>query len=270
MTTKKKTKTSSKPKKKSLKQRLQEKKAELKNRNSRSNIFKQKDEGTLRVRVLYPGDGEEFVREITQFWLGKDKGGASISPASLGKDCALMEKYQELKEGDEFDKDIAKTLMPKNRYVMPVLIYKDERGKVIDTELSGKLMMITGGVYQSIIDLYLDEDEWGDMTDPKEGYDIKITREGTGMKDTNYSIQPCKNTPLPKAYRERVDLDALVSEEVDTYEQTVEKTKAFMGNLDEDEEEETPKKSVKKKGVKKKLKKKLKKKVKSKKRKSDI
>lgn len=237
-------------KKKSLKQRMKEKKEELKRKSSNSSILRQKEEGTMRVRILPVGEDTEFVFEITQFWLGKDVG-SCISPVTLGEPCAIMEKYTELKEsGDESDKEIAKKLMPKRRYVIPVLVYKDDKGKTVNTEDSGKLLQVTGGLYQSIIDLYLDEDEWGDMTDPKEGYDLKITREGLGMTDTEYSVQPCKNTPINKAFRKEIDLEKMVRAEVATYEETETKLGKFMGTSDEGDDDKTPKK--KKKGLKRK------------------
>lgn len=234
----------SKKTKKTLAERLRAKKSEIKSKSQRSNIIRQKEEGTMRVRVLPVGEEKDFVMEIMQMWLGKDVG-SSITPETFGEPCALMEAYRELKNSDDdADKEIAKKMMPKTRYVMPVLVYKDQKGKEVDEEQSGKLMQITGGLFQEIIDLYLDEDEWGDMTDPLKGYDLKITREGKGMLDTTYTVSPCKNTPLPKAWRKEVDLEAMVREEVDTYEQTVEKRDEFlgMGYTDEDEDEAQTKK----------------------------
>lgn len=235
----------------SLKQRMKEKKEELKKRSQRSNIIRQKDEGTIRMRILNPGDDEEFVHEIIQFWLGKDVGSV-VSPASIGEPCALMEKYKELKDSkDEEEKNFAKEMMPKTKYVTAVAVYADTKGKSLDEAQSGKLFQITGGVYQDLLDLYLDEDEWGDMVDPKNGYDVKFTREGLKMMDTNYSVQPCKNTKAPKGYTKPVDLLELVKAEVATYEETVSAVEKYLGGSSTDEEE-APKKKRTKKGKRKK------------------
>ncbi len=261
MATKKKKSTKVKGKattKKSLKQRLKEKKEELKKKGQRSIIFRQKDEGTLRVRIL-PVEGEnEFVQEAMQFWMGKD-GGSVLSPETFGEPCAIYEKFQELKDSsDEADMEIAKKLTPRNKYLMPVLVYEDQKGKKVDTQNTGKLMQITNGLYQEIIDLYLDEDEWGDMTDPIKGYDLKITREGKGKNDTNYTVQPCKNSKLPKEYRKEIDLVGMVKEEMDSYEETVKKLNSFMGSAfdDDEDDDEKPKKKKKKTKLKSKKKKK--------------
>jgi len=231
---------------KSLKQRLKEQKEELKRRGSGSNIFRQKDEGTLRVRILPVGEGNDFAKEITQFWLGDTLKGV-ISPETFNESCAIYEKYNELKNSkDDVDLEIAKKIVPRRKFVIPVLVYTDDKGKKVNTDDSGKLLQISNGLYQEIIDLYLDEDDWGDMTDPSKGYDLKITREGKGKTDTNYSVMPCKNSSLPKEFRKLISLDELIREEVDTYDQTQEKLEQFLGTaFTEEEEEDAPKKKKK-------------------------
>ena len=110
-----------------------------------------------------------------------------------------MEKYLELKESkDEDDKLLAKKLVPKRKYVIAVVAYKDEKGKEVDEQNIDKPMLIPKQAYQDIIDLYLDEDEWGDMTSIKNGYDLKLTRSGKGQMDTTYTISPCQKKPLDK------------------------------------------------------------------------
>jgi len=239
---------------KTLKQRLRERKEELKKRGQGSNIIRQREEGTLRVRILPVNEGEEFAREITQFWLGAEIKGV-ISPETFGESCAIFEKYSELKQSkDDVDLEIAKKLVPRRKFVVPVLVYKDDKGKKVDTDDSGKLLQISNGLYQEIIDLYLDEDDWGDMTDPIKGYDLKITREGKGKTDTNYSVMPCKNSKLPKEFRKDIDLDDLIREEVDSFEDTEQKLEKFLGTAftDDDDDDEPKKKKKKSKSTKKK------------------
>lgn len=258
-----------KTKKKSLKDRLKAKREELKRKSQGGKILRQKEEGTLRVRVLPVGEDNDFAIETTEFFLNRDLGGC-ISPQTFDEPCAIMEAYHELKNsGDDDDKDIAKTLVPRNKYLLPVLVYKDLKGKKINEEDSGKLLSIGRKLYQSILDLYLDEDEWGDMTDPKKGYDLKVTRTGTGKNDTSYDIQPCKNTPIDKKWAKPVDLEALVKEETATYEETAELVEKFL-NIKADDDDKPKKKGKKVKSKKEKPSKSKGKKVKSKKRKKDI
>jgi hypothetical protein len=246
--------------KESLKDRLAKKRKKLKETGSGKLLYIKADT-TMRVRVLPVGDEEEFVKEVTQFYLGSEIKGV-FSPVTIGQPCAIMEAYNTLKSGDEDDKDIAKTMIPKTRYLMPVVVYDDAKGKKINKDRSGKLVQLTKGLYQSILDLYLDDDEWGDMTDVKKGYDIKLTREGSGMTDTEYSVKPCKNTPLDKEWRKQVNLDEMVDLVIPSYEETEENIQDFLGleKTSSDDKKDKPKSKGKSKKVK----------SKKKKRKSDI
>lgn len=227
--------------KKTLKQRLADQKKELASKGKGGYILRQKDEGTIRLRILPTGEDNDFCSEITSFFLGTDKElGEVLSPATFGEPCALMEAYNELKSsGDDEDLEIAKKMVPKQKYVIPVIIYKDLKGTQVDTENSNRLFQIAGSVYNQIIDLYLDEDEWGDMTDPKNGYDLKITRVGKGKFDTSYTVSACKNTPLPKDYQKTVvNLEEMVKSKIASYEETVEKKIRFLGASSDDGDEE--------------------------------
>lgn len=230
---------------KSLKERLKTKRQELSERGSKGNVLFVK-EGTLRVRLLPVGPDKEFIEEVTHFYLGADLKSV-YSPSTYGEPCAIMEAYQELKGSkDEDDKDLAKKLVPKKAYFAAVVVYNDEKGKSVNEEDSGKLIKITGGVYQDIIDLFLDDDEAGDMTDPKDGYDIKIKRTGKGQFDTEYSVMPCKPTKLDKKWSKPVDLEKLIKKEIASYEETEEKLEAFLGVAKDDDDDDKPKKKKKK------------------------
>lgn len=76
---------------------------------------------------------------------------------------------------DPDDQELAKMLVPRRKYVVGGIVYSDEKGTKVDYEGKDKGVLIPRSVYQDIIDLYLDEDEAGDMTDPRTGYDIKLS-----------------------------------------------------------------------------------------------
>lgn len=232
----------------SLKERMAKKKEQLKKGggSGKSGIIFIK-EGTIRVRVLPTGEENDFVFEVIQFYLGGEIKGV-FSPATFGAPCAIMEAYEELKNSDDpDDKELAKKFVPKRKFLMPVAVYKDIKGKELDTDNSGKLVQLTAGLYQDIIDLYLDEDEWGDMTDIKEGYDLKLSRSGKGMTDTEYTVQPCKNTKAPKEYsKEEIDLETKIKEVIPSYEETQEYVEKFLHLGGEEDEDDSPKKKKKK------------------------
>lgn len=237
-------------KKSSLKDRLRKKKKELKDRSSKNQKLIFQKEGTIRVRLMNTGDDNDFIAEVLHFYLGPTLKGV-ISPETISEPCAVLEKYHELKESDNpDDKDLAKSFSPKKRYLAPVIVYTDLKGTKVDKDNTGKLVQLSVGQYEKLIDLYLDEDEWGDMTDPENGYDVKLIRSGTGQFDTEYDVQPCKNSPVPAEFKDKVvDLDGMVRAVVPTYEETTELINSFLsGDVDDEEEEEKPKKkSLKKK-----------------------
>ena len=213
-------------------------------------------EGTMRLRVKSPGDDEELLIEVIQFYLGRDLGGV-ISPATFGEPCPFMDKYKELKDSsDEDDRELAKTLVPKRKYVLGGIIYKDDKGKEVDPDGIDKGVMVARGVYQDIIDLYLDEDDWGDMTDPEEGYDIKISRSGSGKNDTSYTVSPCQKKKLDNKYRGTIDLEKIVRAQIKSYEELEELLDKFLcGSSGGDDDDRPSKKSSKLKDGKKKKKK---------------
>lgn len=201
-------------------------------------------EGTLRMRIKSPGDDQELGMEVIQFYIPGV--GGVISPATFDEPCPFMEKYEELKQSkDEDDKELAKRLIPRRRYVIGGIIYKDDKGTGVDYEGQNRGVLIAGAVYQDIIDLYLDEDEAGDMTDPVTGYDIKITRSGSGKFDTTYSVRQCKPSKLDKKYRSDLDLEKIVRDQIKPYDELEEELNKFLNEAPNDEEDDAPKKNKK-------------------------
>lgn len=202
-------------------------------------------EGTLRMRIKSPGDDQELGMEVVQFYIPGV--GGVISPATFDEPCPFMEKYEELKQSkDEDDKELAKRLIPRRRYVIGGIIYKDDKGTGVDYEGQNRGVLIAGAVYQDIIDLYLDEDEAGDMTDPVTGYDIKITRSGSGKFDTTYSVRQCKPSKLDKKYRSDLDLEKIVRDQIKSYDELEEELNKFLNEAPDDgDEDDAPKKKKK-------------------------
>lgn len=201
-------------------------------------------EGTLRMRIKSPGDDQELGMEVVQFYIPGV--GGVISPATFDEPCPFMEKYEELKQSkDEDDKELAKRLIPRRRYVIGGIIYKDDKGNGVDYEGQNRGVLIAGAVYQDIIDLYLDEDEAGDMTDPVTGYDIKITRSGSGKFDTTYSVRQCKPSKLDKKYRSDLDLEKIVRDQIKPYDELEEELNKFLNEAPDDDEDDATKKKKK-------------------------
>lgn len=227
------------------KEKMLARKKKLTEKGSGSSLVFPK-EGTTRVRMKSPGDDQELGMEVVQFYI-PDVGGI-ISPATFDEPCPFMEKYNELKNSkDDDDKELAKKMVPRRRYVIGGLVYQDDKGKDFDYDGKDKGILIPRSVYQDIVDLYLDEDEAGDMTDPENGYDIKIIRSGSGKLDTTYSARACKPSPLDKKYRGNVDLESIVRSQIKDYDELQDMLNTFLNEtpVDNDEEEEPVKKKKK-------------------------
>lgn len=215
--------------------------------------------GKRAFRPLNPGDDEDFAVEVTMFFFGKDIGGF-ISPASFGKPCAAMETYNELKKSkEEDDQTIAASFKPRKKFMSPSLFFKDESGKEIDEELGQDLALLTGQQYSELIDWMLDDD-YGDFTDPIDGYAIKVTRTGEGQFDTVYMQKKLKNSKLPKKYRGVYNPEECVKKIIPTYEKTEEMLNEFLGIGKKKKKSKDGKKSSSKKGKEEKSTKKKKKK----------
>lgn len=235
-------------KKSSLAERLREKKAEMKSRSSGGDVITLK-EGTTRVRHLPVGAEKEFAFEVVYFFLNKELGGF-ISPATFGEKCAFQRMHDKMKESkDAKDREFAKNrLRPGRKVVSPVVKYKDEDGNEIDEQAGPKLILITPGLYDGLIDMYLDSKEMGDMTDERNGYDIKYSREGKGKQDTKYSLRACKPTQLKKKYRGQTwDIEEMIRAIMPSYEKTKELLEKFMNSNPDEETQDEDRKDQKKK-----------------------
>lgn len=240
----------------STREKMLARKKQLESKGSGGSGFVFPKEGTTRVRIKSQGDDKELGLEIVQFYLEGE--GGIISPATFDEPCPFMEKYNELRSSkDDDDKELAKHLVPRRRYVIGGIVFEDDKGSKVDYEGKDKGILIPRAVYQDIIDLYLDEDEAGDMTDPVSGYDIKIIRSGAGKFDTTYSARACKPTKLDKKYQGEVDLESIVRNQIKSYDELEEILNKFLKedhSSDSDDEEKPKKKPKKDRDVKKKKK----------------
>lgn len=231
--------------KETLKEKLAKRRQQISERSERGNIIYPK-EGTIRFRVLPVGEDNDWAQEVTQFYLGPEIQGV-FSPSTFGESCPIMEAYKELKESKkDSEKDLAKTLSPRKKYLVPVVVFADDRGNKIDEEKSNRLLQLPSGIYAEMIDNFLDPD-LGDFTDPAAGYDYKLKRTGKGKMDTVYTITPMRPSALPEKYHKEFDLETAVRKEMLSYDRMQEKLDQFLVGgpakpHEEDDEDEAPRK----------------------------
>jgi hypothetical protein len=199
-------------------------KKKLKEGSEGGAFFFVKADQTIRIRALPVDENEELGLEVITFYLGQDIKRV-VSPKTFGEPCAIYEAWTKYKDKN---KELADKIKPKKMYVMPAIKYDDLKGGKINS-MGAKLALLTPGAYQKVIDYSLDS-EHGDPSDPKEGFDLKWTRTGSGLTDTEYSILNCKPTPLDKKYAIQWDTEKMIRKEIPSYERTKELLKSFLGD----------------------------------------
>lgn len=122
--------------------------------------------GTHQIRILPAEDGDP-VKEL-HFHYNVEKGGVMCPKRNFNDSCPICEFATSLyREGTPDSQDQAKKLFVTQRYYAPAIIRgQEERGPV--------LWSFPKTAYRSIIETILDED-YGDVTDPKKGFDLKVT-----------------------------------------------------------------------------------------------
>jgi hypothetical protein len=230
-----------------LREKLEARRKELASKGGNYRVFFFK-EGTTRLRPVQIEDDMEPGFEVLYYFVNKETGGF-VSPATFGEKCAFNEEYLKLKDSkNDKDKKLAKRIKLKIRFLMPHIRYKDEKGKEVDEEAGVKPALLTKGLYAEVLDLFLDEDEAGDFTDPVNGYDLKYVRVGSGQFDTEYSVRACKPTKCPKAFaKKKWNPEEMARELCPTYKETKAHLAEFLSlPMDDDDEDEKPKKKGKK------------------------
>lgn len=235
-----------------LKEKLRKRQEDLKKGSGSYDYFIIK-EGTTRMRPVPAPANKDWAVEITHFYLGSEIKGV-ISPASWGEPCAIYEAWEKLKKSKkESDQILADKMKPKQKFMVAHIKYEDEKGTKIDEKAGVKLLFLHKGMYQTLLDFYLD-DEKGDFTDPKEGYDIKYKRTGSGQMDTEYNVFDCKPTRLDKKYSKEVyDPEEMARSLTPSYDETLELLEKFLKSTkkskgsDDDEDSGNERKPKKKK-----------------------
>lgn len=208
-----------------LKKKLLKRKEQIKNTGGgmKGVIFFQ--EGKKRIRLLNCGE-EDFAVEAEHYYLGQEIKGV-ISPATFGLPCGIHEVYHMFRKGDESEQELAATFKPGKKFYSPAIAYKDDKGKEVD-DRGAQLANLTNGMYNELIDWMIDDD-YGDFTDPKTGYDIKVKREGKTKTDTEYSLMKMNSSKLDKKYNKIYNPEEMLKAILPTYEQTQEYIAQFLG-----------------------------------------
>jgi len=140
---------------------------EGKSSGKNNNVFWKPEVGTHLIRILPSEDGDP-VKELHFHYNMAERGGVMCPKRNFGDACPICEFATSLyREGTPDSQDQAKKLFVTQRYYAPSIVRgQEERGPV--------LWSFPKTAYKAIIETILDED-YGDVTDPKKGYDLKVT-----------------------------------------------------------------------------------------------
>ena len=172
---------------------LRKKLAQLSGANSRKNLTWRPQVGTeSTVRLLsFPDNDEQPFKELWFYYnIGSNPG--LLSPNQFGKPDPIQELINKLRSDDTKESyDLAKKLYPKMRSFVPVIV-RGEEDKGVRLWSFGKM------VYQDLLKFMLDADYAPDITDPKVGFDIKVSVSqppGKIYAETSVLPRP-RSTPL--------------------------------------------------------------------------
>ncbi len=180
---------------------IRRKVAELSGEGGRgtSNFWKP-DVGTHTVRLLPYADneGQPFKERYYHYGLGAR---GFISLRYLGKNDPIQELQGKLyDEGSPGSRELAKKLYPKMRAYCPVIVRDNE-----DTGV--QLWSFSKMIYQQLLNIMLDPD-YGDITDPSEGRDIKVTV----IKKDGFKY-PMVDSVMPRGKASNLSNDASTTKE---------------------------------------------------------
>lgn len=191
---------------------IRKKLGQLSGTTSRRNVMWRPEEGTeytIRILAFPNNDGQPFKERWFYYNIGNSPG--ILAPKQFGKPDPIQDLINKLREdGSKESYELAKKLYPKMRCYAPVIV-RGEEDKGVRLWSFGKT------VYQSLLNIMLDED-FGDITDPLTGRDIKVTcTKATGRMYASTVVRPrgkaCELSPDPAQSKQWIssvpDLDEL-------------------------------------------------------------
>lgn len=154
-----------------MRAKLEQSKNPKKASGGRSSTMWKPQAGAQHIRILPTADGDPFREFHFHYNVGKNPG-IYCNKRNDGGECAICDFASKLwREGAETDdqnlKNEAKKLFARKRYYSPVLVRGNESDGV-------KIWAYGKTAYETLLGYVLDPD-YGDITDPETGTDIKLT-----------------------------------------------------------------------------------------------
>lgn len=157
---------------------------------------------------------QPFWHDFAQHWVRAEKGGKPVAyvcmDKTFGAECPICSAIGRgiSASSDDATVELLKDANAAQKYLFNVLHRSGDKPNEV------QVMEVGTKIYDQILEFVA---EYGDITDLKEGKDLIITREGTGM-DTKYTVLPAgKHQPVDASVLDSLyDLDAVVQQENET------------------------------------------------------
>jgi hypothetical protein len=233
--------------------KIQNKLDDLRNKNSKSNNIWKPEEGKQRIRIVpyrYQMDFP-FIELYFHYELPGPNYLSPISfddPEGVGTDELVNRRDPIAEFAEEVRRnkgqegyEMWKTLYPKRRTYAPVIVRGEE-------DMGVRFWGFGKTVFEDLLEKFADP-EWGDLSDPKNGRDIKVTYIPRSQSDTQFpktkiSVSP-KKTPLAeskdqleKFYESQSQITDVF--DVPTEDELEEALEDYLNPDDEEEEDEEP------------------------------
>ena len=150
-------------------------------------------EGESRVRVMPPWseDQEEFwFVTATHFNVGPDERAVACPEQSgVADSCYLCRLVKRLGKGDDDEKTEAEAMGARPRYLLSIVdLTKPQNGV--------QVWPAPKTIFRQLKKFWLNEEDYGDFTSFKDGFDILIEKTGSGLQ-TRYDATPTRPKPFP-------------------------------------------------------------------------
>jgi len=148
-------------------EKMKEKRDSLLNKDPAREVFWKPQDGDTVIRIVPTADGDPFKEYWFHYNLGKNPG--FLSPKKNFGDSDPLDDFVRKLFNERSDDSIkmAKNLMARQRFFAPVIVRGEEERGV-------QIWGFGKRVYQDLLELVLNPD-YGDVTDPESGTDLKIT-----------------------------------------------------------------------------------------------
>ena len=129
---------------------------------------------TIRVLPSWRGDNEEFYFETAiHYDVGPNSRTVNCN-RTYNKRCPICDRADRLLERSPDNQVTADELRPNDRINMNIIVRGEEEAGV-------QIWSTTPRMLQDLLGYFADAD-YGDFTDPQDGFDIRLRRKGEGMR----------------------------------------------------------------------------------------